>query len=111
MSLATTSPASRRQRRERSPLERAVVTGLIFGVVAVYISVVGILPLIAARWIIVGVASLGDAVLIAIGLGAGAVVAKRRSTGAFSQLVLPSLVAGAITGGLLALPLLALPFL
>ncbi|SEE48308.1 branched-chain amino acid transport system permease protein [Rhizobiales bacterium GAS191] len=114
MTLATTNPATRRQRRERreqSPLERALRIGLIFGVVAVYISVVGILSLIDARWIIVGVASLGDAALIAIGLGAGATVAARRASAAFPPLVLPSLVAGAVAGGLLALLALAIQFL
>jgi branched-chain amino acid transport system permease protein len=106
------SPANyRRQRRERSPLERALGVGLIFGVIAVYIAVVGILPLIEARWIVVGVVSLGDAALITIGLGAGATVAWRRASQGFLPLALPSLVAGGIAGLLLALLAVAMQFL
>ena len=106
------SPANyRRQRRERSPLERALGVGLIFGVIAVYIAVVGILPLIEARWIVVGVVSLGDAALITIALGAGATVAWRRASQGFLPLALPSLVAGGIAGLLLALLAVAMQFL
>jgi branched-chain amino acid transport system permease protein len=54
-----------------------------------------------ARWIVVGWVSLGDAVLIAIGLGAGAAVARRNPAGTAS-LALQSLVAGAVAGALLA---------
>ncbi|MBV9523322.1 MAG: hypothetical protein JO010_11045, partial [Alphaproteobacteria bacterium] len=60
MTIAAT-PLSLVRRRERSLLRRAVTIGLVFGVVAVYIAIVGILPLIDARWIIVDVVSLGDA--------------------------------------------------
>ena len=111
MSPATSPANYRRQRRERSPLERALGVGLIFGVIAVYIAVVGILPLIEARWIVVGVVSLGDAALITIGLGAGATVAWRRASQGFLPLALPSLVAGGIAGLLLALLAVAMQFL
>ena len=111
MSPATSPANYRRQRRERSPLELALGVGLIFGVIAVYIAVVGILPLIEARWIVVGVVSLGDAALITIGLGAGATVAWRRASQGFLPLALPSLVAGGIAGLLLALLAVAMQFL
>ena len=111
MSPATSPANYRRQRRERSPLELALGVGLIFGVIAVYIAVVGILPLIEARWIVVGVVSLGDAALITIALGAGATVAWRRASQGFLPLALPSLVAGGIAGLLLALLAVAMQFL
>ncbi|MBV9753202.1 MAG: branched-chain amino acid ABC transporter permease [Hyphomicrobiales bacterium] len=98
----------------RSPLQRAVRLGLIFGAIAVYIAVVGILPLIDARWIVVDVISLGDAALIAIGLGAGAAVAARRplgDEGGFLPLATQALLAGAVAGGTLALLAIAMSLL
>ena len=110
MSQTTIRPVRRARRQERSIFARALDIGLIFGVVAVYITVVGILPLISARWIVVGVLSLGHATLIALGLGAGAAVAARRTSPQFWPLALPSLLAGAVAGGLLALLTLAMQF-
>jgi branched-chain amino acid transport system permease protein len=110
MSQTTIRPVRRARRQERSTFARALDIGLIFGVVAVYITVVGILPLINARWIVVGVLSLGHAALIALGLGAGAAVAARRTSSQFWPLALPSLLAGAVAGGLLALLTLAMQF-
>ena len=98
----------------RSPLQRAARLGLIFGAIAVYIAVVGILPLIDARWIVVDVISLGDAALIAIGLGAGAAVAARRplgDEGGFLPLATQALLAGAVAGGTLALLAIAMSLL
>jgi branched-chain amino acid transport system permease protein len=108
MSVATFRSFSRRHDQERSPLRRALSVGLVFGVVAVYLAVVGILPLIDARWIVVGVVSLGDAALIAIAMGAGAAIAARTGSSRFRPLVPPSLVSGAVAGGLLALLVLAM---
>ncbi len=111
MNRATIRPFRRARRQERSTFARALDIGLIFGVVAVYITVVGIVPLINARWIVVGVVSLGHAALIAIGLGAGAAVAARRRSSEFWPLALPSFLAGGLAGGLLALLTLAMQFL
>jgi branched-chain amino acid transport system permease protein len=108
MNAATLDLADRASRWKRSPFRRALRIGLIAGVVAVYGVTVGILPLMDARWVIVGVVSLGDAALIAIGLSAGAVIAARASSSEFWPLVPPSLVAGGLAGGLLALLALAM---
>ncbi len=108
MSAATTNRAGRQRRQESSPTRRALGIGLIFGAIGVYITVVGILPLLDARWIVVGVVSLGDAVLITIGLGAGVAIATRRTSSELRPLLLPSLLAGGVAGGLLALLTLAM---
>jgi branched-chain amino acid transport system permease protein len=92
----------------RSPFRRALGVGLILGVIAVYGATVGILPLMNARWVIVDAISLGDAALITIGLSAGAVTAARMRSSEFWPLVAPSLVAGGVAGGLLALLALAM---
>lgn len=108
MSHVTTRPTGRSRLQERSPLRRSLRIGLIFGAVAVYITVVGLLPSLDARWIVVGVVSLGDAALIAIGLGAGAAIAARRRSPDFWPLALPSFFAGGVAGVLLALLALAM---
>jgi branched-chain amino acid transport system permease protein len=108
MSAATTKPAGRLRRQVSSPTRRALGIGLIFGAICVYITVVGILPLLDARWIVVGVVSLGDAVLITIGLGAGVAIATRRTSSEFRPLILPSLLAGGIAGSVLVLLTLAM---
>ncbi|HLW93487.1 MAG TPA: branched-chain amino acid ABC transporter permease [Roseiarcus sp.] len=99
---------ARLSRLERLPLRQALGVGLVFGIVAVYIATVGLLPQLNARWIIVGFVSLGEAVLIALGLGAGATIAARGRSSEFRQLILPSLLAGGVAGGLLALLALAI---
>jgi branched-chain amino acid transport system permease protein len=108
MRYTTTNRAGRLRRQESSPTRRALNVGLIFGAIGVYITVVGILPLLDARWIVVGVVSLGDAVLITIGLGAGVVIATRRTSSEFRPLLLPSLLAGGVAGGVLVLLTLAM---
>ena len=111
MSAATVDLTDRASHRERSPFRRALGVGLVFGVVAVYVAIVGILPLMDARWIIVDVVSLGDAALIAIGLSAGAAVAARTTSSEFWRLAPPSLLAGGVAGALLALLTLAMQIL
>ncbi|MBV9113358.1 MAG: branched-chain amino acid ABC transporter permease [Hyphomicrobiales bacterium] len=114
MSAVSESPPVHRSSVEGSPLNRALRLGLVFGAIAVYVAVVGILPLMDARWIVVDVVSLGDATLIAIGLGAGAAVAARRSPGGtdgFLPLAAHALLAGAVAGGLLALLAIAMSVL
>jgi branched-chain amino acid transport system permease protein len=103
MSVATVDLAPGAHPREPSPLRRALGVGLVLGAVAVYGATVGILQLMDARWIIVNVVSLGDAALIAIGLGAGAMVAAPSNSPEFRALAPPSLLAGGVAGGLLAL--------
>ena len=60
MSQAAIAPAVAARHRQRSPLQRSVVIGLIFGTIAVYVAAVGLLPSLDARWIIVNVVSLGE---------------------------------------------------
>jgi branched-chain amino acid transport system permease protein len=92
------SAASDARQMQRSPLQRAVRIGLVFGIVAVYLAIVGLLLMIHGRWIIVDVLSLGHAALIAIGLGAGIAVARGAARRVSGQVLVQSLVAGAIAG-------------
>jgi branched-chain amino acid transport system permease protein len=102
MSAAPVRSSIRRAARP-SPFRRAVEIGFIFGLLAAYLAVVGILAQIDARWIIVNVLSLGDAALAAIAIGAGAATTAKRVSSKFSSLLPTAVLAGAVAGGLLAL--------
>jgi branched-chain amino acid transport system permease protein len=89
-------------------LSDALMLGLAFGAVAVYVAIVGILPMFDARWIVVGVISLGQAALIAIALVAGWATALRAAVSKPLPAALAGLIAGGVAGILLALLALAM---
>ena len=99
------------RQKQRSPLQRAVQIGLIFGVIAVYLAIVGLLLMFHGRWIIVDVLSLGHAALIAVALGAGIVIARGAIGRVAGRVLVHSLIAGAIAGGLLAVLVAAMQVL
>ncbi|MGH7125432.1 MAG: hypothetical protein ACREFI_13740, partial [Stellaceae bacterium] len=107
MTAEAISPRVRRKRTQ-SPFHNAIVTGVAFGVIAVYLAMVGILPMIHERAIIVDVLSMAHASLLAIGLGAGAYVARRERDHSVATIVLNGVLAGAIAGGLVALLVVAM---
>jgi branched-chain amino acid transport system permease protein len=57
-------------------LRRAVLIGLAFGAGAVHLAAVGVLLMLHQRWIVVDTLSLGQAVLLLIGGGAGAMAGR-----------------------------------
>ncbi len=69
-------------------MRRAVLIGLAFGAGAVHIAVVGVLLMLHQRWIVVDVLTLGQAALLLIAGGAGAMAGRPLS----------GLVAGAVAG-------------
>jgi branched-chain amino acid transport system permease protein len=105
---AAAIPSNIRRRHAGSPFHRAIVTGLVFGVVAVYLAVVGLLPMINARAVIVDVLTMAHAALLAIGLGAGAYLARGERDKPMGTIVLHGLITGAIVGGLLAVLVVAM---
>ncbi len=112
MTAEAISPG-RRRRRARSPFHGAIVTGVVFGIVAVYLAVVGILPMIHARAIIVDADSnvlltLAQTALLAIGLGAGFYLARRESHHSMATILVNGLIAGAVIGAMLALLVIAM---
>ena len=103
--MATADTAIRSLSRSMAPasaVRRAVLTGIVFGIVGLYLSAVGILLMIHGRAIIVDVISLGQIALAAIGLGTGAFIARREGPRGLAETLLHGLLAGAIAGGLLA---------
>ncbi|HMK66927.1 MAG TPA: branched-chain amino acid ABC transporter permease, partial [Stellaceae bacterium] len=101
----TTDAMPRRIRRKRAqplPMQSALLTGFTFGIVAVYLAAVGILLMVHGRAIIVGVLSVGQAALVLIALGAGAVIARRERSLPRGQVLIHSAVAGGIAGAILS---------
>jgi branched-chain amino acid transport system permease protein len=83
-------------------LRSSISIGVIFGIIALHLAVVGLLPMLNQRWIIVGVLSLGHGTLLAIGLGAGASAARHQA-----QRLATVLRAG-LAGAVAAVPLAVL---
>ncbi|MBV9786087.1 MAG: branched-chain amino acid ABC transporter permease [Acidisphaera sp.] len=89
-----------RRRQPATPLQRTLGVGLVFGVIGVYLAAVGLLPMLNKRSVIVDTIGLGDATMIAIGLGAGAMAARHAHTRGGATL--HGLLAGAVAGAMAA---------
>ncbi|HTW69037.1 MAG TPA: hypothetical protein VME47_04045 [Acetobacteraceae bacterium] len=83
-------------------LRSSLFIGVVFGVVALHLAIVGLLPMLNRRAVIVGALSLGHGTLLAIGLGAGVFAARRQPRSATTVL------SAALAGLIAALPLAAL---
>jgi len=79
-----------------------VRVGLLGGTIAVYLSLVGIVPLFDERPLISGVMSLGQTALVLTMAGAGSIAARRATRGR-GQVIAAGALAGAITGGFVTL--------
>jgi branched-chain amino acid transport system permease protein len=86
---------------QRRVARRIVTIGLLFGVIGVYLAIIGLLLMLHGRPIIVDVISLGQATLAAIGLGAGITIARLGRGEARASLLLQSVLAGAIAGAVI----------
>ena len=79
-------------------MRRPILIGLGFGAGAVHLAAVGVLLAMHQRWIVIDVLTLGQAVLLLIAGGAGAMAGRP----------LPGLIAGAMAGVPIALLTLAI---
>jgi branched-chain amino acid transport system permease protein len=79
----------------------AVLNGLLFSVTGIYLAAVGLLLMLHGRAIVVGVMPLGEATLLALGLGAGFLAARQAET--VGMRVVQGIAAGAIAGSVVAL--------
>ncbi len=75
-------------------IRRAILTGLAFGAGGVHLAVVGVLLAMHQRWIVVEVLTLGQAALLLLAGGAGAMMREK--------------LAGLLAGATAAVPLAAL---
>jgi branched-chain amino acid transport system permease protein len=85
-----------------NPIKTVIQSGVIFGTVAVFLALVGIVEALHQRLVITGVISLGQAILLFTGLGAGFVMV-RRTAGSQAAKILQGTIVGAITGAMLGL--------
>jgi branched-chain amino acid transport system permease protein len=79
-----------------------VRTGLIWGVVAAFVSLVGLVEASSKHQIIAGVLPLGDAMVLMAGLGAGVQASRRLAAKSPSSRITRAILAGAIAGGVVA---------
>jgi branched-chain amino acid transport system permease protein len=80
---------------------RVVRVGLLGGIVALYFSLNGVVPIFDKRPLIAGVISLGQATFVLVAIGA-AYLATRRAPGGMLGAVAAGALAGAITGAVLS---------
>ncbi|HTZ76935.1 MAG TPA: branched-chain amino acid ABC transporter permease [Stellaceae bacterium] len=107
MSAAAPAQHAGVHKHARPPLQRAVLTGVVLGIVSIYLAAVGILLMIHGRPVIVDVLTLGQEALLAIALGAGAFVARSERSLPPLMVMLHSAIAGGIAAGMLMLLVLA----
>jgi branched-chain amino acid transport system permease protein len=91
----------------RSPWARAVSIGLIFGVISAYFALVGIYGTFHQRWILVGVLTLGQALLLGTPFAAGIEIARRTGGDGLGPLTRAS-VGGLVAGIIPALLILVI---
>lgn len=93
-------------RTDRHDWRSALPRGLLWGGIAVFVSLVGLVGAFAGREIIVGVISFGRTLLLLTGLGAGYQAAQRQARGgpasALVRGILSGVAAGAVLSGLIA---------
>jgi branched-chain amino acid transport system permease protein len=94
-----------------SPLVHAIRIGLIFGVIGVYLAAVGLLLMLNNRAIIVETISLGEAVLILVGVGAGVMAVPKQTTLSIFEQFRNGFIAGAISGAMVGLLTVAMSVL
>ena len=106
-SIATASrPASPAQGEAQDPLSRVILrVGLLVGAVAVYLSIVGIVPIFHDRPIIAGIITVGEGSVMLAFIAAGYLVA-RRAGGSPLRSIAASAAAGALAGAMLSLLIL-----
>jgi len=87
----------------RKALGTSVRMGLIVGFVALFVALEGIVEVFSERDIISSLISLGHAVLLLLGIGAGYLAGRGEKRRGYLQATLLGVVAGLLTAGVLAL--------
>src|SRR5829696_9330267 len=95
--------SSRIEERQIAPWRHALQTGVQFGFLGIFLTVVGILGMFNKRPIIVGELTLGYATLGLIFVLAGVLVARRRLFATPTQTIVAGLAAGAVGAVVFAL--------
>ncbi len=83
----------------RQAMVGALRIGLVGGLVAVYLCLIGIVEVLSGRSVVEGIITVGQILPLLTTLGAGYVAARRASDPPPEKRVVPSLVAGILAGG------------
>ena len=67
MAFDVIAASYREREKEQSPLKRTITTAILFGGIAVYLAMVGILAMFDERWILADRLTLGQIVLVLFG--------------------------------------------
>jgi branched-chain amino acid transport system permease protein len=108
LSFEIVASSFRERKRITSPLARTLSTGLIFGVISAYFALVGIYITFHQSWILVGVSTLGQALLLATPFVAGIQIARRMVSGGIGTLLARALLGGTVAGIVPALLILVM---
>lgn len=108
MTAAATSAEGRGAGLSWSTWKPVVLTGLLFGGIALYVTLVGIVGTFQERDIIDDVVTVGQGVLLVAGVAAGFVGAMRSPAGAFFAII-GGAIAGLLSGAALSLLILVGP--
>ena len=103
MAFDVIAASYREREKEQSPLKRTITTAILFGGIAVYLAMVGILAMFDERWILADRLTLGQIVLVLIALCAGLYVTHKTTMRSVPAIVARAFAVGALTGGLLSL--------
>jgi branched-chain amino acid transport system permease protein len=106
--MTTTTASLTRQASANNRWSPVIQVGLIGGVVAIYLALVGILTALANRMIITGVISLGEIILLAVFIIFGYTAAQRAAAKQAKPPIARCLLSGAIAGLIISLSLSAL---
>jgi branched-chain amino acid transport system permease protein len=106
----TTAATTQGLERDLSAWKRVFITGLLFGGLALYVTLVGIVGTFEDRAVIRDVITVGQAVLLLTAFGAGYIGARRAPQGP-TNAVVGAAIAGAMSGAALSLLILVGPAL
>lgn len=105
----TLAPWSEPVRAEmRQILLQSARAGALYGAIAVYAAIVGLLTIMQTRWIVVDIINLSQVALVTLGLAAGVLASGEGSVGPRWQICLRGGIAGIVYGAILAALLMAL---
>ena len=103
MAFDVIAASYREREKEQSPLKRTITTAILFGGIAVYLAMVGILAMFDERWILADRLTMGQTVLVLFGLCAGFYVAHKTTARSMPAILAQAFAAGAGTAALLGL--------
>lgn len=102
MSFEIVSSGFQHRERTRGPVALSLKTGLVLGILSLYLALVGVYLTFDKSWVVVNMLSMGRALLVIVPLLAGVMVAYRNRAHGLGMQVGGAVLAGLIVGGFTA---------